>query len=642
MAKIIKFNEISKDEILYFKAKEAYYNGNPILSDADFDTLEDNLRSVDSFVVDVVGTVTIKKDSVQIGKLKNVAEHKTPMGSLAKIQFKKDYVPFAEFFAWLVQIANNIECLITFEPKLDGNAINCIYENGQLINVLSRGDGQEGQSYLKLFLNKVPQFIKNFTGEIRGEAVIDQYVFETKYKKDGIDPNKKYSNARNFVAGALTKGELQFTNDIDFIAFEIVSDEIYETKKSLINWGFEILDFTQELMNHQLSQHVFEKTFEKFVEYRKTCKYQLDGVVAKMDKSIRETIGGNSHHPFWALAIKFIAENVTTKIIGIDYSLTKKGYLAPVALLQPVQLMDSEVKRASVYNASWMIENNCYTGAEVSLVKSGDIIPKIVSIINPSTDKFEFPTEWNGLKVNFDGVQLCVEGYENSDEFKALKLHNSIIALGIKEIGPATAERLNKCGLDLKQLLSLNPDRLRSILIANGEFKDGRELELLIKNLFALTKVELWQVIYAMQYENCGRTISKQLANWMVGVDHDFKGLEKKVVENFINNTTAQNEVKELVGILLDNNVEVIKPKKISSDIITFEMSGSAGSFGTKEDYVRLVQQSGKCMHTSLSKTTNYLIVESLAQNTTKMQKAQKNGTQVIEYQQFYDYIKTL
>jgi NAD-dependent DNA ligase len=267
---------------------------------------------------------------------------------------------------------------------------------------------------------------------------------------------------------------------------------------------------------------------------------------------------------------------------------------------------------------------------------------KNIEVEIPKDVQKYFPTEWNGLRVYFNGVQLCVEGYENSEEFKALKLHNSIIALGIKEIGPATAERLNKCGLDLKQLLSLNPDRLRSILIANGEFKDGRELEVLIKNLFALTKVELWQVIYAMQFENCGKTISKQLANWMVSVDYDFKGLEKKVVENFINYTTVQDEVKELVGILLDNNVEVIKPKKISSDIITFEMSGSAGSFGTKEDYVRLVQQSGKCMHTSLSKTTNYLIVESLAQNTTKMQKAQKNGTQVIEYQQFYDYIKSL
>lgn len=639
MANSLDLSKLSTDEVLFLKAKEAYYAGNPIMDDVEYDILEENLRQKDSFVVDIVGAIKIKGNKASISKGKNkVVAHKTAMKSLAKIQFKPGYVPFPEFFTWMQQIPADTEVHIEFGPKLDGNAINCVYENDKLISVSSRGDGQEGQDYTACFGANVPQYIKGFTGEIRGEAVIDTYLFDTVYGPNS-NATKKYANARNFVAGALNSGDKDKCKDIDFVAFHIV-DYVGDTNKQLIKWGFNTVDFSQTYEASYVDSRMFDKIYADFKYYRENCKYQLDGIVAKMDESIREQIGGNSHHPYWALAIKFETPAVYTKVISIERTLGKRGQLAPVAILEAVDLLGSVVTRASVYNEDWLIKNKCYPGATVSLIKSGDIIPKIVEIIEPSSEIYITPTEWNGHNVTFDGVQLMVDDFENTDAFKALKLHNSIVALGIEGIGPATATKLANAGQTLISLLSINPIGLRLELLKTNEFKDGRELDILINNIFNLTKVELWQVIYSMGYRNCGRTISKQLANWLVKIPYDFKGLEKQVVESFINDLDAQHDVKQLVGVLLSNNVNVIKPEPPKAGLLTFEMTGDCSTHASKGEFKREVEATGKALHVSLNKDTKYLVTASLASMTTKMQKAEKNGTKIVTYDQFLDIIK--
>ena len=636
----LDFNILTVDEQLYINAKVAYYEGNPIMDDETFDLLEDKLAEVDSNVIGIVGIPKISKSGkISFKKGKNkVFNHITPMGSLAKIKFKKDYTPYSEFVAWVNKcVSNTVD--VEYGPKLDGNAINMIYENGQLQKILSRGDGLEGQDYTETMRNTVPNTIKGFTGEIRGEAVIDTYIFDTMFgKKSNLE--KPYANARNFVAGALNSGEKDKCKYIDIVAFQIVNFD-GNTINQLIQWGFNVLDFVKTYSS-DITEEQFITLYNEFKKYRETCKYQLDGIVAKMPESIREYIGGNSHHPYWAMAIKFETQEVTTKIIDIIWSLGKRGQLSPVAILEPVELLGSIVTKASVYNASWMLEKKCYPGATISLIKSGDIIPKIVDIIEPSTNDFELPTVWNNHETIFDGVQLMLTDFESTDEFKSLQLHNSIVALGIKGIGPAGASKLHEAGVTLLDLISNTPNELKQRLIDSLVFKLGRELDIVIDNIFSLTKVDLWQVIYAMGYRNCGKTISKQLANWLVKIDYDFKGLEKQVVEDFIYDDNRINEVKEIVSFMLNNNIEVVKPQKISKDILTFEMSGDCNTHSSKGEFKREVENSGKVMHTSLRKDTDYLVVGSLALQTTKMKKAEKQGTKVVTYDEFLNIVNSL
>lgn len=638
MSAKIKNTELSNDEKLYLTAKVKYYQGNPIMSDEEFDILEERLASLDSTVVDIVGIPTITKSgfSFKKGKLKLIT-HKTPMGSLAKIKFKKDYIPFKEWLNWLPNVlkpTDNIE----FGPKLDGNAINLIYENGNLVSIASRGDGVEGQDYTNIMKHAVPNVIPNFTGEIRCEAVIDVTTFEQFYgPKSNAD--KKYKNARNFVAGALNSGEKDKCKNIDIVAFNIVGFD-GDSQKQLIKWGFDVLDFVKyETVQNLKNKDVFVSIYEEFKTYRKNCKYQLDGIVAKTPEYTRDNIGANNHHPYWALAIKFTTQEVKTKIIDINWTFGKLGQLTPVAILEPVELLGSTVTKASVYNASWMLENKCYPGAEVTLIKSGDIIPKIVLVEKPSDEPYSLPTEWNGHTVTFDGVHLLVDNFEDTDEFKSMKLYNSIIALGFKGIGPATADKLYNSGIELIDLFKNTPDELKNKLLKSNNFKLGRELDILIDNIYNLTKVELWQVIYAMGYTKCGRTISQQLANYICNISYDFKGLEKTVIEDFIYNDDRINEVKDLVGLMIQSNIEVVKPKNISKDIITFEMTGSPTTHPTKGAFKNEVEATGKCLKTSLKKETDYLITDNKASNTTKMQKAEKYGVKIVTYEEFLDII---
>ena len=641
MSTKLDLKNLTTDEQLYIKAKIAYYgSGTPIMDDPTFDLLEEKLSQVDSKVIDIVGIPKISKTGkISFKKGKNkVFNHVTPMGSLAKVKFEKNYVPYNEFIAWVNKHTTNVVD-IEYTPKLDGNAINIIYENGKLEKILSRGDGIEGQDYTETMRHAVPNTIKGFTGEVRGEAVIDTYIFDTKFGKNS-NLDKKYANARNFVAGALTSGEKEKCQYIDIVAFQIVNFT-GNTFNRLIQQGFEVVDFMQSSPSN-ITEEEFIRIYDLFKNYRETCKYQLDGIVAKMPEKYRDEIGGNSHHPYWAMAIKFVTEEVTTTIIGIEWSLGKRGQLSPVAILEPIELLGSTVTKASVYNASWMLDKKCYPGAKVTLVKSGDIIPKIVDIVEPATDTFELPTIWNGYETNFDGVQLMLNDFESTDEFKSLQLHNSIVALGIKGIGPATASKLVDAGITLNDLITQSPNDLRDMLIDSTIFRMGRELDILIDNVYALNKVELWQVIYSLGYRNCGRTISKQLANWLVKIDYDFKGLEKQVVEDFIYNDERIAEVQTLLESMKQNNIEVVKPEKISKDILTFEMSGDCTTHGSKGEFKREVESSGKVMHTSLRKDTDYLVVASHAIETTKMKKAKKNGTQVVTYDEFLDIVKSL
>jgi NAD-dependent DNA ligase len=253
-----------------------------------------------------------------------------------------------------------------------------------------------------------------------------------------------------------------------------------------------------------------------------------------------------------------------------------------------------------------------------------------------------FPTTWNGHSVSFDGVQLMVDNFESTDEFQSLKLHNSIVSIGIEGIGPATASKLQKAGQTLISLLSINPIGLRTELLKSDQFKDGRELENLIENVFALTKVELWSVIYSMGFKNCGKTVSKQLANWKAGISYDFKGLEKQVVEEFISSLYVQDELNDLIDILSRNNVEVVYPQALKAGLITFEMTGSPTTHSTKSEFKREVESSGNALHITLSKDTMYLICETTSLQTSKMLKATKNGTKIITYDDFLIMINSL
>lgn len=617
--------KLSEKETLYLQAKEAYYEGDPIMTDFQFDALEMELKTAESPVIGMVG---FKTKGVKY-------EHLTPMKSLDKIQFQLDYVPYKEFSHWLSQNPSK-GGMLEASPKFDGNAVNLIYKNGFLHKAITRGDGTEGQDITDKLRHIVPTQINlDKTLEIRGEVVIKVKTFDEKYAVD-------YKNARNFVAGMLNRDQLEMDilKDLDFLGFEIKMNEttwLAVPLEHLKHWGFEEVYHENYVVQHFDNPDNFQKMFESFSDYRYMCPYQLDGWVIKFGNEMRTPDMENDHHPKWALAVKFPPKIGRTRIIDIEWNLGTTGTLVPTGLLDPVDLDGSTVQRVTLYNYGWAAERNLGIGSEIEIVKSGDIIPKVHNILSLGED-FTWPTTWNGHNTYADDIHLRVNNHESLGEFRVLKLYGGIVALGLKGIGQKMAGRLYRSGI-VKEIGDLfTPEFNKENLIRSGEFVDGRELEIVLEIVQNVKEIEFWKVINALQITGAGKTLSKQIANYYAEVDYDFAGLEKAVVDKFLHSTKEYGKMNHFLNVLGQNGIKVVYPQKVNNDLVigTYEMTGSPKEqgFKVKSEFVALAEQKG-FVHGKLTKDCNFLITDNLSATSSKMKKAEKLGVEIITYANF-------
>lgn len=611
---------MNKKEKIYLEAKEAYYEGTPIMEDHEFDILEAELKEEGSEVINIIGYKT--KGALY--------KHRTPMKSLDKIKFQENYIPFKEFLNWL-KLAND-DVTIEWSPKFDGNAVNLIYFNGKLIKGLTRGDGKEGQDITDKIKHIVPNNI-SLDGyiEIRGEVVISKKAFQF-FAND-------YKNERNFVAGMLNRDKLDknILYHLDFLAFEIKPTLDDNNLFDLEDYGFIPIKRKIVSIKELKNKENFLKIYLEFEKYRSDCPYLLDGFVGKFDISMRTENMETDHHPKWALAVKFPPKIGQTKILSIDLQVGNTGALIPVANLEPVNLDGSIVKRVILHNYQWAKDNKVGVGAEIEIVKSGDIIPKVYKVLKEA--EFEAPNTYKGLELIKDGVHLKIKYPHLSEEYKVKRLHSGIVALGIKNVGPSLSERLYNSGCEYVYNL-FTPDFNKENLISSGHFKEGRELDLLFENVNKLTEVEFWKVINSFKFDRCGRTMSKQIANFLCKVDYDFKGLEKDVIFNFRleSNSGYLSDIDNFLELLSNKSIKVIMPEnKDSSDIKgTFEMTGSPKEHGfkVKSEFIKLAESKG-FIHKSLNKDSKFLLTDNLNSSSSKMKKAEKLGVEIITYSEF-------
>lgn len=364
----------TKQEQLYLTAKEKYYKGHPIMSDAEFDYIEDALKIEGSDVPFIVG---FENRNLKF-------PHFTPMLSLSKYQTNKitGEPPTNSAITWMKSRIIGEQVHFEWTPKFDGNAANIKYKNGKLLMAVSRGNGILGRDITKKLYQQLPKTISiKGNVEIRGEVVMARDTFKQKYAKE-------FANERNIVAGILNKDVTLHTKDrlcdIIFIALDI--KKIDENNITHIDSDkLEALGFNKKykLEKHWVHYNDFEKSFYKMKEYRENkCPFLLDGFVIKVAAKYRNKFGENMHDPNWAIAIKFSPKTAITELINIKWNFSKTGEMIPIAILKPVDLDGTIIKRASLYNAGFIIKNNVLPGSQVKIVKAGDIIPQIIGVIS--------------------------------------------------------------------------------------------------------------------------------------------------------------------------------------------------------------------------------------------------------------------
>lgn len=631
-------------EELYLKAKEAYYNEVPIMTDSEFDELEQKLKEEGSDVVNIVGSWDRK------AKIK----HPSPMRSLEKIQADKNTgeAPTEKFQKWLWNVMEKCTLYtldIEVGQKLDGNAVNLIYENGKLTHALSRGDGEQGRDYLpKLDLEQIPATIpvSDNVVEIRCEAVIAKDIFAEKY-------SDKFSNERNYVAGVLNLDELtdEQRKEIDLVPVEyhqVSNGKVkYHDISDITHWGFRNYSelFQTRVTFIHNTEHfkaLFESLFRQYEYFKHSeSRYRVDGMVFKLQEEYRDILGETEHHPLWAVAVKFKPEDCVTEVTGFEMDMGKTGEFTPVALLKPVELDDTIVTKASAYNHAFIIKNSLNVGSIVSLVKSGDIIPQILHVVTPSDKPYDVVA--NGMTCPYCGHKVSIVNEKHimcvNPECRGRKLQkfiNGMSALKLFGVGKSMMETLfDNVSEHAFFYLTTHGTTLSGIMMDNGLI--GKTWANFMDELRKLKEVSIEQVIALLSFDgisNDGVTI-KEIGKKLSKCSYSFSGLERAVVSGWEEGEHKYDEVMSLAEEIEKFGRKVVfHQEEVSGKKIKLTLTGSPKDFGfkTKADYVKYLSEKGFIVEEVSVKDCDCLITDDLESNSSKMQNARKLGKDVKAY----------
>lgn len=608
-------------ESKFLDAKIAYYNGKPIISDSEFDALEEFLKKQNSSVVKQVGTKRSEFDF----------PHPSPMLSLNKIQTEEteNGIDFKteEILKWAEakckKIGVDIDSIeFEFSPKYDGNAINVIHTGNKLHKILSRSDKDFGKDLTEKLKHRVQSLNINIENddvlETRYEAVIKKDVFNKKYTS--------FANPRNTVAGLFGRDEISDDlNDIDLLPIcHLLNHRHIKYQQTMPNFSYHYI-------------YEYEKIMKKWITERENFPYQLDGIVISFPASFREKIGQNDHDPEWSIAIKFIPEFATTIIKDIEFGIGKTGEITPIAILKPVILAGTKVSRVSLYNIGYLLNKKLGKQAVISIQKAGDIIPEVKNVIIPAKENIIIPTvcpSCNSILMR-DGVHLiCNNALCKSKITKLLDYQFKILKL--KGVGQKTIDEFAKKGFTIIDLIEFvrTKGNIKEEIEPFGFSFGSRSHEIFLNVFNSIKTIDFESIPLFLGINNVGKKLAKQIALYYCGEEYSWQNQEMALVE-FFQKESIQKKIYDIVNRLKHLGIEVALPKSKklkSSSLIKAVLTGSPKNFGykTKEEFINEFN----IEESSLS-DCKYLITDSYTSTSGKMKVAKEKNIEIITYYDF-------
>ncbi|MFB9905950.1 NAD-dependent DNA ligase LigA [Allokutzneria oryzae] len=357
--------------------RDAYYRGAPLVSDAEYDAIEDELRGLieanpelapDPNPLDQVGAPTVLHAPVR---------HSRPMLSLEKATKPEQVAAFFDRFPGQP---------VVVMPKLDGLSLALVYDNGRLARAVTRGDGTTGDdvtTLVRALTDGVPDRI-DAPGrvEVRGEAVMLRSTF-TAYNT--AHPDKPLINPRNAAAGTLRAKDPATVAErrLRFFAFELDTDP--DSTDADLDRALRTIGFTTAAMRHCADADAAQKVITEIEQQRNDLDYDLDGAVLRLaDRDAYAAAGTRSSSPRGALAFKFAAEEKTTVLADVVWDVGKTGKIAPVAWLEPVFVGGTTVTRATLANQEVIRARGIKIGDTVLVRRAGDVIPFVAGVLDAS------------------------------------------------------------------------------------------------------------------------------------------------------------------------------------------------------------------------------------------------------------------
>ena len=539
-------------DTIEYHNRRYYILNQPSISDYEFDMLMEELISLEKLFPEyALPSSPTKRVGGDLTKEFPTVRHRYPMLSLSNSYNRGEIVDFIK------RIEKTIDEPVEFvcELKFDGVSISLTYEDGILTRGVTRGDGAQGDDVTTNVktIRSIPLKLKgdypNFL-EMRGEIIMPHDSFRNTNKEREELGLPLFANPRNAAAGTIKLFDSREAANrrLDNYCYYMMSDNIpYETHyKSLMaarEWGFNI-------SNHiALCKNIDE--IEDFINYwdteRKNLPFDIDGIVIKVNSfAQREILGLTAKSPRWAIAYKFKAEQVKTRLLSVDFQVGRHGTITPVANLQPVQLAGTTVKRATLNNADFIKQLDLHYNDIVKVEKGGEIIPKIVGIDVESRNDEQSEVQFiercpeSGAKLiqnegeaawycpNSSGCPPQIKGrIEHFISRKAM----TIDSLGEGKVQVLFDNNLIKNYADLYDLTYEKMFGLENVVVINDDFNlqdspktrkvsfKEKTVNNILKSLQKSKEVPFARVLFALGIKEVGEVTAKILANTFGDID---------------------------------------------------------------------------------------------------------------------------
>ncbi|MCG2062386.1 NAD-dependent DNA ligase LigA [Staphylococcus epidermidis] len=632
---------------------EYYVQDNPSVPDSEYDKLLHELieieekypefKSTDSPTVRVGGEAQSSFEKVN---------HDTPMLSLGNAFNEEDLRKFDQ------RIRDSIgQVEYMCELKIDGLAVSLKYENGRFVQGLTRGDGTTGEDITENLrtIHAIPLKIKeplNF--EVRGEAYMPRRSFIHLNNEKEENGEQPFANPRNAAAGSLRQLDSKLAAKRKLSVFLYSVNDLTEFNATTQSEALEELD-QLGFKTNQERERVSDiegvlNYIEKWTGKRESLSYDIDGIVIKVnDLSQQEEMGYTQKSPRWAIAYKFPAEEVITKLLDIELSIGRTGVVTPTAILEPVKVAGTTVSRASLHNEDLIHERDIRIGDSVVIKKAGDIIPEVVKSIldrRPNESEiYHMPTHCPScghelVRIEGEVALRCINPKCQAQLIEGLIHFVSRQAMNIDGLGTKIIHQLyeNQLIKDVADIFYLKEEDLLPL-----ERMGKKKVDNLLLAIEKSKEQSLEHLLFGLGIRHLGVKASQVLAERYETMDQLFKVTESELIEiQDIGDKLAQSVVTYLENSDIRSLIEKLSNKNVNMSykgIKTTEIDGHPDFSGktivltgkleqmTRNEASEWLKMQGAKVTNSVTKSTDIVIAGADAGS--KLAKAEKYGTEI-------------
>lgn len=649
-------------KIIKYHNRRYYQQDAPEISDAEYDRLMRELQELEALYPDdeLTSSPTQRVGAAPLAKFAPFS-HPQAMFSLANAFSTEDML---DFDARIRRLAKTDSMDYVAEPKLDGLAVNLIYEDGLFIRGATRGDGNTGEDVTQNLktISTLPLKMKNRAGhpvpefiEIRGEVYMARQPFEKLNRRRAEEGEDPFANPRNAAAGSLRQLDPKITarRPLNIFLYGIGSvrgvsfSSHWEILQTLAGWGFPVNPLIQQAPD--ISSCI--SYFEHIGSLRPGLPYDIDGVVLKVNNlHTQEILGHVSRSPRWALACKFPAEQANTVINDIIVQVGRVGTLTPVAVMEPVNVGGVMVSRATLHNEDEILKKDIRIGDTVVIQRAGDVIPEVVKVIlskrTGQEKEFHMPKrcpECGSETVRIEGevAHRCVNLACPAQIKEHIRHFASRGAMDIEGLGEKVSAQLFDAKLihDPADLYFLKKEQLLAL-----DRQAEKSVQKLLEAIERSKTPPLDKFIFALGIRHVGERTAKILAGHFGSMENLMKtNVDELTTINEIGPEIAQSIVEFFAE---DKNMNVMEkfhragmtPQKKDALINTilkgktFVFTGSLESMGRNEAKA-LVESLGGIVQSSVTGKTSYVVAGS--EPGSKLDKARSQGISIINEEEF-------